>query len=76
MALRVRMELYDDETKKRVDGFEVSFESREMAMGLLGTVRKNVALTGREAVDLAAAPAAAAPTAARFEKLREKLQKG
>lgn len=54
MPFLLRVELVDDERGNRVEGFEVRFDSHQMAYGLLNMVKKNAAHAGREVAELGA----------------------
>lgn len=54
MPFLLRVELVDDERGSRVEGFEVRFDSQQMAYGLLTLVKKNAAHAGREVAELGA----------------------
>ncbi len=54
MPFLLRIELVDDERGNRVEGFEVRFDSHQMAYGLLNMVKKNAAHAGREVAELGA----------------------
>lgn len=54
MPFLLRIELVDDERGSRLDGFEVRFETPEMARSLLTLVRKNASYSGRVVAELGA----------------------
>ncbi len=54
MPFLLRVELVDDERGNRVEGFEIRFDSQQMAYGLLTMVKKNAAHAGRQVAELGA----------------------
>ncbi|MEM3086704.1 MAG: hypothetical protein QXO51_04800 [Halobacteria archaeon] len=69
MPFLLRVELVDDERASRVDGFEIKFESQQMAYGLLALVRKNAEYSGRSVEELGAPVDASKARSRLFERL-------